>query len=174
MTRTDVMASSRPQQASATRLKKGSLMTKRTILALPVVFALMIAFVVPGTALAAEGELNGYTTTTTTTTTTTPPTTPTTPPTTPTTPTTAPTATTPAPATGTLPEKQSSTPTKTTAPEKTSTTPTSSTEPTAKKASTLPFTGFDLRWTVGAGVLLLAMGFSIVATQRRQRRNTGR
>jgi uncharacterized membrane protein len=151
-------------------------MTKRTILALPVVFALMIAFVVPGTALAAEGELNGYTTTTTTTTTTTPPTTPTTPttPATTTPATTTPATTTPTPATGTLPEKQSSSPTKTTAPEKTSTTPTSSTEPTAKKASTLPFTGFDLRWTVGAGVLLLAMGFSIVATQRRQRRNTGR
>jgi hypothetical protein len=40
--------------------------------------------------------------------------------------------------------------------------------------STLPFTGFDLRWTIGAGLLLLGMGFSIVTVQRRQRRETGR
>lgn len=173
MTRTDVMASSRPQKASAAPTKKGLSGMSRRALALPVAFALMVGLVLPGTALAADGELNGYTTTTTTTTTT--PTTPTTPTTTPTTPTTTatPTSTTPAPATGTSPEKQSSTPTKTTAPETTST-PTTSTEPTAKKASTLPFTGFDLRWTIGAGVLLLAMGFSIVTAQRRQRRNTGR
>jgi hypothetical protein len=38
----------------------------------------------------------------------------------------------------------------------------------------LPFTGFDLRWTIGGGVLLIAMGFSIVTAQRRQRRDTGR
>jgi hypothetical protein len=77
------------------------------------------------------------------------------------------------PSTGTSPSKESSTPTKTTAPETSSSEPTATSEPTAK-ASTLPFTGFDLRWTVGAGVVLLAMGFSIVTAQRRQRRNTGR
>jgi hypothetical protein len=43
----------------------------------------------------------------------------------------------------------------------------------AKKASTLPFTGFDLRWTVGFGLLLMGAGTSIVVAQRRQRRRTG-
>jgi hypothetical protein len=38
----------------------------------------------------------------------------------------------------------------------------------------LPFTGFDLRWTIGGGVLLIAMGLSLVTAQRRQRRGTGR
>lgn len=38
------------------------------------------------------------------------------------------------------------------------------------KGSTLPFTGFDLRWTVGFGLLLMGAGASIVAMQRRQRR----
>lgn len=41
-------------------------------------------------------------------------------------------------------------------------------EPVAK-ASTLPFTGFDLRWTVGFGVLLVGVGGSIVLMQRRGR-----
>jgi uncharacterized membrane protein len=128
-----------------------------------VALALTIALV-PATALAAEEGLSGYNkTTTTTTTVTTTTTTPTTPATTPS------TSSTPTPTTGTSPSKESSTPEKTTAPETSSTEPTS--EPTAKKASTLPFTGFDLRWTIGAGVLLLAMGLSIVAMQRRQRRN---
>jgi hypothetical protein len=37
------------------------------------------------------------------------------------------------------------------------------------KASTLPFTGFDLRWSIAAGVLLIGAGFGIVVAQRRQR-----
>ncbi len=41
----------------------------------------------------------------------------------------------------------------------------------ASSTKTLPFTGFDLRWTVGIGLLLVAMGFSIVTVQRRQRRD---
>jgi uncharacterized membrane protein len=122
----------------------------RKLVVLPVALALTMALV-PATALAAEEDLSGYNKTTTTTTTTTP--------------TTTPSSTTPTPTTGTSPSKEESTPAKTTAPE------TSSTEPTAKKASTLPFTGFDLRWTIGAGVLLLAMGLSIVGVQRRQRRS---
>lgn len=172
MTRTDVVASSRPRKATAAPKRKGSSSALRKLVVLPVALALTMALV-PATALAAEEGLSGYNKTTTTTTTTTPPTTPTTTPTTTpaaTTPAaTTPAATTPTPTTGTSPSKEESTPTKTTAPETSSTEPSS--EPTAKKASTLPFTGFDLRWTIGAGVLLLAMGLSIVLAQRRQRRN---
>ncbi len=152
MTRTDVVASSRPHKATAAPKRKGSSSALRKLVVLPVAVALTMALV-PASALAAEEGLSGYNKTTTTTTTT---------------PTTTP-ATTPTPTTGTSPSKEESTPTKTTAPETSSTEP-SKAEPTAKKASTLPFTGFDLRWTIGAGVLLLAMGLSIVMVQRRQRR----
>jgi hypothetical protein len=140
MTRTDVVASSRPQKAIAAPKRKGSARAMRRLVVLPVAFALTMALVLPTTALAAEG-LSGYNSK-------------------------------PTPTTGTSPSKEKSTPTKTTAPETTASEPTS--EPTAKKASTLPFTGFDLRWTIGGGLLLMAMGFSIVTAQRRQRRNTGR
>jgi len=142
----------------------------RKLAVLPVAFALMMAFVLPTGAFAAEEGLSNYNnkpaTTESTPTKTTPPASG-----------TSPTKTTP-PASGTSPSKETSTPTKTTAPEETSkeptkTTPTTTSAPTAK-ASTLPFTGFDLRWTVGAGVLLLAMGFSIVTAQRRQGRKTER
>jgi pentapeptide MXKDX repeat protein len=37
--------------------------------------------------------------------------------------------------------------------------------------STLPFTGLDLRWIVGAGLLLLGLGFSILCVQMRSRDN---
>jgi hypothetical protein len=150
MTRTDVVASSRPQKAGAAPMRKGSSSAMRRLLVLPVAFALMMALVLPTTALAAGEGLSGYSKKPTT------------------------TSTTPTPTTGTSPSKESSTPTKTTAPETTKSEPTTSTEPTAKKASTLPFTGFDLRWTIGGGLLLIAMGFSIVTAQRRQRRDTGR
>ncbi len=46
--------------------------------------------------------------------------------------------------------------------------PARSVEPVAK-ASTLPFTGYDLSWTVGFGVLLVGAGGSIILTQRRRR-----
>jgi hypothetical protein len=142
MTRTDVVASSRPQKAGAAPKRKGSARAMRRLVVLPVAFALTMALVLPTGALAAEKEgLSGYNSK-------------------------------PTPTTGTSPSKEKSTPTKTTAPETTASEPTS--EPTAKKASTLPFTGFDLRWTIGGGLLLMAMGFSIVTAQRRQRRNTGR
>jgi hypothetical protein len=74
------------------------------------------------------------------------------------------------PSTGTSPSKESSKPTpasKATAPSTTSTTPTTAKE---SKASTLPFTGFDLRWSLGIGLLLIGAGFSIVVVQRRQAR----
>jgi hypothetical protein len=167
MTRTDVMASSRPRRTIAAPKRKGSPSALRKLVVLSLALALMA--LLPAMALAADEPLSGYNKTTTTTTTTTPPPT-TTPTTTPAATTTTPTSTsTPTPTTGTSPSKESSTPTKTTAPETSSTEPTA--EPAAKKASTLPFTGFDLRWTIGAGVLLLAMGLSIVMAQRRQRRN---
>jgi hypothetical protein len=51
-------------------------------------------------------------------------------------------------------EEKKTTPTPTTTVEPTTTTPTA-------KASTLPFTGLDLRWVVGGGLLLLASGLSI-------------
>jgi len=164
MTRTDVVASSRPLKADIAPMRKGSFL--RRLVVLPVAFALSMALVLPTTALAAEEGLAGYNNKpgTTTTTTTTPPAT--TPATTPT--------TTATPTTGTSPSKESSTPTKTTAPETTASEPSTSSAPTAKKASTLPFTGFDLRWTIAGGLLLMAMGLSIVTAQRRHRRNTGR
>lgn len=147
MTRTDVVASSRPQKAEAAPMRKGSSKAVRRLVVLPVAFALTMALALPTTAFAAtttskEG-LSGYNNK-------------------------------PTPTTGTSPSKESSTPTKTTAPEKTSE-PTTTSEPTvttpAKK--TLPFTGFDLRWTIGLGLLLMAMGVTIVVAQRRQRRGGG-
>jgi cytoskeletal protein RodZ len=160
MTRTDVVASSRPHGADAAPTAKGSPRLLRTLSLLPVAFVLTIALGLPTAAFAAEG-LSGYSTTPTTTSTTTPSTTPTS-----STPTSS-TPTSPTPTTGTSPSKESSTPEKTATPEK-ATEPTSTTA--AKKATSLPFTGFDLRWTIAAGFLLVAMGGSIVIVQRRQRR----
>jgi hypothetical protein len=54
-------------------------------------------------------------------------------------------------------EAAKTTPTTTTEPAVTPTTPTT----TTAKASTLPFTGLNLTWVLGAGVLLLAAGLSI-------------
>jgi hypothetical protein len=136
----------------------------------PVALCLAVALVVPTTAFAAN-TTTGYNQT---------PPTPTmtgynqTPPT----PTTTgynqtpPTPTTGAsPSAGTSPSKETSTPTTTTAPTTTNNAPTTTTTPAkSATASTLPFTGLDLRWTVGIGLLLMGMGFSIVTVQRRQRR----
>jgi outer membrane biosynthesis protein TonB len=164
MTRTtDVVASSRPQKADAAPMRKGSVSALSRLMVLPVAFALAMALAMPMTAFAAEPGTSGYGST----------------PTTPTTPATPTTPTTPAtPTTGTSPSKESSTPSKTTAPETTKSEPTTNTAPTAttaeKKATTLPFTGFDLRWTIGAGLLLTGMGFSLVTAQRRNRRNSSR
>jgi cytoskeletal protein RodZ len=143
----------------------------RRLSALPVGLLLAVALVVPTTAFAAEGA-TGYSQT--------PP-----PPSTGTTPTSgysqtpppSSTGTTPTPSAGTSPSKEKSTPTKTTAPTTTSSAPAAGTSPTttkSAKASTLPFTGFDLRWTIGIGLLLMGAGFSIVTVQRRHRRDTDR
>jgi cytoskeletal protein RodZ len=161
MTRTDVMASSRPRTAGAAPMRKGSSRIMRRLSILPLLALLALALV-PGAAVAAE-PTSGYGTTSTSTTptsgygTTTP----------------TPTTTTTTPSKGVAPSKEaekpsSTTPASETAPAKTSTTPTS------EKASTLPFTGFDLRWDIGFGLLLMLAGFSIVLVQRRQRRDSGR
>jgi len=89
------------------------------------------------------------------------------------------TTTTPKPSSGTGPSKETATP-KTTSGEPSSaktTTPTSSsttTTPTGSSRSTLPFTGLDLRWVLGFGVLLLGAGLSIRLLQRRGRHDLSR
>lgn len=149
--RNDLMACEGPQQANATSIGRSRRRrTVRGLLALPL--ALML--IAPGTALAAE-PTSGYSQTTP-----------------------APTTTTaPTPKQETAPTKTSSTPKETpasgTEPAKTSEPAKSSTEPTATTAAkTLPFTGLNLTWIVIGGVLLVAMGASILLTQRR--RDTGR
>jgi len=146
MTRTNVMASSRPETAAATK-RSGSSRARRGLLILPVVLALGLAPVTP--ALAAETSPNaGYNNSN---------------------------AKKPEPKSGTSPSKSTKTPTTTPAkevePATTSSTPTTSTEPA--KASTLPFTGFNLTWTVGGGLLLVCAGGSIMMMQRRQRHDGG-
>jgi hypothetical protein len=128
MTRTDVMASSRPGTTGSRTT--GRTKAPRGLLALPII-ALVMAFALlsPAGALAAE-ETSSYGQTTT-----------------------APTTTH-----ETEPTKTSTTPT---------TTPTTTT-PTAEPAKTLPFTGFDLRWSFAIGLLLILAGFGIVVAQRRR------
>lgn len=76
------------------------------------------------------------------------------------------------PTTGVSPSKETK---PSTTPEPTTTVaPTTTTPATEPKASTLPFTGFDLRWDIGFGVVLLGAGISILAMQRRQRRRSER
>jgi cytoskeletal protein RodZ len=166
MTRTDVLASSRPQIAGAAPMRRGSSRALCTLSVLPVGLLLAVALVVPTTAFAAEGA-TGYSQT--------PP--PSSTGTTPTsgysqTPPPSSTGTTPTPSAGTPPSREKSTPTKTTAPTTTSSAPagTSPTTTRSAKASTLPFTGFDHRWAIGIGLLLMGAGLSIV--QRRHRRDT--
>jgi hypothetical protein len=141
MTRTDVVASSRPQAELAASTRRISRRTSRRRLVLPVVLLLAMALVAPTAALAATTNTEtGYS------------------------------QKAPEPKSGTSPSKE-------TKPTKAATTPTTTT-PTATtaspKAQTLPFTGFDLRWVVGFGLVLTAAGLSIVTVQRRQRRGTNR
>ena len=160
MTRTDSMVSSEPQTAGAATLgselhddcrsARSRRVARRALLAMP----LALAVALPAPALAqtetTTNSTSGYGT--------------------------KPPVTTKSepkksePKSGTAPSKEATTPKS--APEPTSTTPAASTEPA--KASTapaaeskLPFTGLDLRWVVGAGLLLLAGGLSIRLTQRR-------
>jgi hypothetical protein len=144
MTRTDVMASSRPKTEGAAGVSRGSSGGWRRLILLPVLLLLAIAVAAPTSAVAEtttnkEG-LSGYTKT--------------------------------EEKSGTSPEKEKATPEAKEAPK--SETAPSSSAPEAEKASTLPFTGFDLRWTLGMGLLLVTAGFSIVTVQRRHRRSGGR
>jgi cytoskeletal protein RodZ len=158
MTRTDGVASSRPQTKGAASMGVGSSGARRRLLALPVL--LVVAALAAPTAAYAAGEA-GYATTPST------PTTPTTPTTTTTTTTT--TSKAPEPKAGTSPAKEvSPSKTATTPAKTTTTTPTTTTE--AAKAQTLPFTGLDLRWVLAIGVVLMGAGLSMLALQRRQRR----
>jgi hypothetical protein len=135
MTRTDVMASSRPQTEGAVSMRSGRSGVLRRLSALSAVLLLALTLALPGTAFAAEEPTAGYNQTPTT------------------------------PKTGTSPSKEEKSPASEPAPEKSTTT---TTPTTATKSSTLPFTGFDLRWSLAVGVLLMGAGFSIVAVQRRQ------
>jgi len=150
MTRTDVMASSRPQAIDEAPMRRGSTGIMRRLAVVPAVLLLAMALVGPSTAFAAEPTTTGYTQE----------------------PKKPSTGTSPSKETGTSPSKEAGTPTTSTSKEAAPST--SSATPTSQKASTLPFTGFDLRWSIGAGVLLMGAGFSIVAAQRRQRRESGR
>jgi hypothetical protein len=150
MTRTDVEALNGPQTAGTEANRRGSSRAARRLMVLPV--ALLLAIMLAATSFAAQ-PLSGYGG-----------------------------QTTPKPGSGTSPSKSTKTPTSKTptttapasepAPATSSSVPTTTTAPA--KSSSLPFTGFDLSWTVGGGLLLVAMGFSIVTVQRRQGRDSGR
>ena len=146
MTRTDVMASSRPRTPGAALKRKGT-RARRKLVALPILLLTALALVAPGTAFGAEEGTSGYNQE------------PNKPGTTTTTPTT--------PSTGTSPSKEEGTPA--TTPSKETEPTESSTSPAKEESKTLPFTGFDLRWSFGIGLLLMAAGFSIVGVQRRRR-----
>lgn len=168
---TDVVTRRGSRKAGAAPLNRGSSRAWRRLSVMPVALLLAAALLGPDTAIAAE-PTTGYSQTVPT-----PKTTPSTPKTTPSTPSTTPTKT---PTTGTSPTKEEKTGEKTTPSKEpapstsTSTTPTSTTSASKEKASTLPFTGFDLRWALGIGLLLVATGFSIVLVERRQRRRPER
>ncbi len=162
--RHDVTASGRPQAQTAAPIGRGRARRRRValrgLLALPIALMLLA----PGASALAAGATTGYsqttpppttTTTTTTTVTTTAKTTPA-------------TKTEATPKGGVSPTSTSTTPsvpTSSTEPAKASTEPTA----TAAKATTLPFTGLDLRWVVLAGVLLVGLGMSIMVAQRSRR-----
>jgi hypothetical protein len=146
MTRTDVMAPGRPQAARGASIRRRlpGGLGRLSVLSLSLLLAAALAAPTAAFAAGSTGKENGY----------------------------SQTAPTPKSSSGTSPAKEKSTATKAVAP---TTTPTSS-APSAEsaKARTLPFTGLDLRWTLGVGLLLIAAGFSIVSVQRRQRRDVGR
>ncbi len=111
------------------------------LVALPIVSLMALWLFAPGAAFAAE-PTSGYSQTTPTPKTTTTPT------------------------TGTSPSKEEGTPTTSTSKAPA---PTTSPSPAKETAKTLPFTGFDLRWSFGVGLILMGAGFSIVMLQRRRR-----
>jgi hypothetical protein len=154
MTRTDSMVSSGPQAADAATPgselhdDRGSARSRRVARRALLVLPVALAVAIPAPALAQTKSTtgtSGYNQT-------------------------PPVKTTPEPKSGTAPSKEATTPKS--APEPTTTTPATTTAPakasvTPAAESKLPFTGLDLRWVVGAGLLLLAGGLSIRLTQRR-------
>jgi cytoskeletal protein RodZ len=138
------MASSRPQAQGAPQVGRRSSSAWRRLIALPVVLLMALALVAPMSAVAATTTTNkeGL----------------------------SGYEKKAEEKSGTSPSKETGTPEKKETAPTTSTTPSSSTSPSSEKASTLPFTGFDLRWTIGMGLLLVGAGFSIVTVQRRHRR----
>jgi len=159
MTRTDSMVSSEPQTAGAATLgselhddrrsARSRRVARRVLIAVPVALAVAI----PAPALAqtktTTNTTSGYGEKPPVTTKTEPKT---------------------EPKSGTAPSKEATTPKS--APEPTATTPATTTAPAKSNVSPaaeskLPFTGLDLRWVVGAGLLLLAAGLSLRLTQRR-------
>ena len=144
MTRTDVMASSRPQAEGEAKGSGRSSSARRRLIVLPVLLLLAVLVAAPMSAVAASTTTNkeglsGYEKKS-------------------------------EEKSGTSPSKEKTTPEKTETP-----TTSKSTAPTSEtKAATLPFTGLDLRWTLGMGLLLVGAGFSIVVMQRRHRRDGGR
>jgi cytoskeletal protein RodZ len=159
MSRIDVVASSRPQQAGGAPKRSGGHYPRALPRLLVFPAAMVFAAALAAPALAAE-PTGGYGQTPTTPTKTTPTTT------TPTTTTSPSHAATPTSSSGTSAAKESTTSTAAKeAPATTSAVPSS----TATKESTLPFTGLDLRWVIAVGVLLIGAGFSILLVQRRHR-----
>ncbi len=152
MTRTDIVASSRPQAEGAGSIRMGPTGASRRFSGLIVAALLAAALVAPTTALAASTGETGYSQT-------------------PTTPKTTTTSAAPTPKSGTSPAKEVS-PSKAESPSTAATTATTPTKTEAAKAQTLPFTGLDLRWIVAVGILMMGAGFSIVTVQRRQRRGS--
>jgi hypothetical protein len=106
MTRTDVMASSRPRTADAKTDRKGSSRGLRRRSILPAMLAVCALALAPAAASAAEEPTSSYTTTTP-----------------------KPTTTTTTPSSGALPSKESEKPASEPAPSNTSTTPKASTLP---------------------------------------------
>jgi hypothetical protein len=133
MTRTDVVATSRPHGALSAGGGRRRPRAGRALVALPIVLILGAVLVAPGSALAASEGLSGYSQTPTT------------------------------PKSGTSPSKETSAPSS----PSSSGVAAKSESPAKAKSSTLPFTGFDLRWSLAIGFTLIAAGASLLVVQRR-------
>jgi hypothetical protein len=166
----DLTAHDGPRSANAAPIGSGRPRRRRAVRSGLLALPLALALITPGaTALAAEAT-TGYSQTTPppppkTETTPAPKTEPTPTPGTSTTPTTE-TGTTSSPKGGVSPTQTSSTPASSTQPAKSGNEPTA----TTAHATTLPFTGLDLRWVILGGVLLMGMGLSIIVVQRGRHR----
>jgi uncharacterized membrane protein len=157
MTPTDRPASSRPQTAGVATdglelcgsyvFARGRRRARRALLALPTTVAMLALAASPALAQSTSGYSEKPPVKTTTTPTT--------------------------PKSGTGPSKEATTPKTTPAPKSNvepstaASTPTTTPTTTTPAKSTLPFTGLDLRWVLGVGLLLLAGGLSLRFATRR-------